>query len=411
VHYVTTGEAEGSRPNPLFDVEFYRNVHLDVVRKGVMPLAHYRSSGGREGRAVSQFFDGITFRDSRLDGALGLCTPLAVYYRKAWQTGVMTHNDGFSPCFEMLARPKFESAGPIIQKRIPEQLHLFCVYGPQHQKFINQIVLPLLVAQSGELPLVLNLVNYQDNRAYFEDREVQGMLLRDYSKRRTGGLLGFGAANNVLFELAQPGEAFVLLNPDACPQNGALLRLLNRYVETQAGIVEGRQWPFAHPKEFCRITGHTPWGSGACSLISGKVFEQIGGFDESFFLYTEDVDLSWRVWLSGESVVHEPLAIFNHYTGLGSYRSDRFYHEHFHSSLNFIRMGWKYFGDEGCELAKAMFQNTGYPERFKQTVLGNFSAGNTANIGCARHPMVKITGFNLFHALDKVVNNEREVAE
>ena len=54
------------------------------------------------------------------------------------------------------------------------------------------------------------------------------------------------------------------------------------------------------------------WVSGASLLARRQVFEQIGGFDESFFLYFEEVDLccraraaGWEVWhLPGTDVVH-----------------------------------------------------------------------------------------------------------
>lgn len=36
------------------------------------------------------------------------------------------------------------------------------------------------------------------------------------------------------------------------------------------------------------------WGSGACLAFKAGVFEQLGGFDERYFLYYEDVDLCWR---------------------------------------------------------------------------------------------------------------------
>ena len=51
--------------------------------------------------------------------------------------------------------------------------------------------------------------------------------------------------------------------------------------------------------------------TAAAMLISKKDFLRVGGFDKSFFMYHEDVDLGWRIWLSGgevhvcmDSVVH-----------------------------------------------------------------------------------------------------------
>jgi GT2 family glycosyltransferase len=46
--------------------------------------------------------------------------------------------------------------------------------------------------------------------------------------------------------------------------------------------------------------------SGAAMAISGALFDQLGGFEEQFFAYYEDADLSVRSWQSGHSVVYEP---------------------------------------------------------------------------------------------------------
>ena len=51
---------------------------------------------------------------------------------------------------------------------------------------------------------------------------------------------------------------------------------------------------------------------GASLLIKRKVFEEIGGFDSSYFLLGEDIDLSWRAQLAGYKVIVDPLAIVYH---------------------------------------------------------------------------------------------------
>jgi len=44
----------------------------------------------------------------------------------------------------------------------------------------------------------------------------------------------------------------------------------------------------------------------AASIIRRELFERIGGFDEDFYMYLEETDLSWRVWLAGYRVVFIP---------------------------------------------------------------------------------------------------------
>jgi len=51
---------------------------------------------------------------------------------------------------------------------------------------------------------------------------------------------------------------------------------------------------------------------GGAALIRTATLREIGGFDELFFMYFEDTDLSWRIWLSGGKVVYAPLAVVHH---------------------------------------------------------------------------------------------------
>ena len=50
----------------------------------------------------------------------------------------------------------------------------------------------------------------------------------------------------------------------------------------------------------------------AASIIRSKIFNEIGGFDEDYFKYLEETDLSWRVWLAGYRVVFIPKSVVYH---------------------------------------------------------------------------------------------------
>lgn len=54
------------------------------------------------------------------------------------------------------------------------------------------------------------------------------------------------------------------------------------------------------------------FANGGAMLVDRTVFLEIGGFDEDYFAYFEDVDLGWRLWVCGYKVVLNPQAITYH---------------------------------------------------------------------------------------------------
>ncbi len=122
-----------------------------------------------------------------------------------------------------------------------------------------------------------------------------------------GQNLGHGGGHNRLAPLTE-SELLLFLNPDAVLAPNTIQSLVEVMTEA-VGVVDGRQLPLEHPKDFDQATGETSWASGACSLTSRRAFEAVSGFDhETFFLYCDDVDYSWRLKLAGFDVRHEPSA-------------------------------------------------------------------------------------------------------
>lgn len=56
----------------------------------------------------------------------------------------------------------------------------------------------------------------------------------------------------------------------------------------------------------------TLFSCGGAMLIQKDVFQEVGGFDEDYFAYFEDVDLGWRLWLLGYDVIFAPAAVTYH---------------------------------------------------------------------------------------------------
>ena len=105
----------------------------------------------------------------------------------------------------------------------------------------------------------------------------------------------------------------LICNPDVVPDGRALLRLLEALVDPAIGLAEAKQQPVEHPKDYDPVTGETSWGSGAFSMVRRSAFAGVGGFDEdTFFLYCDDVDLSWRLREAGHRVVNQPAAVVFH---------------------------------------------------------------------------------------------------
>ncbi|MGB9112824.1 MAG: glycosyltransferase family 2 protein [Acidimicrobiales bacterium] len=60
------------------------------------------------------------------------------------------------------------------------------------------------------------------------------------------------------------------------------------------------------------------WVSGACALVRKVAFDSVGGFDEGYFMYVEDLDLCWRLHQAGWRVLYEPRATATHAQGLST---------------------------------------------------------------------------------------------
>jgi N-acetylglucosaminyl-diphospho-decaprenol L-rhamnosyltransferase len=130
----------------------------------------------------------------------------------------------------------------------------------------------------------------------------------------------------------------LLLNPDARPQPGALERLRNLATErsdwaawqpavmlpdgrvnTSGGVVHylaiGWAGQCEQPATSLANDPHEiAFASGAALVIRRSAWELIGGLEDSYFLYGEDLDLGLRLWLSGQRVGVEPRAqVIHHY--------------------------------------------------------------------------------------------------
>lgn len=153
-----------------------------------------------------------------------------------------------------------------------------------------------------------------DGTADLLAQELQSLPFRAYVLISTRNN-GFAKGVNLL--AAQSRAPFMfLLNPDTRLEKGCLEALLTcARSDSRIGICEARQSPREHPKTWDRSTGETSWCSGAAALVRRQAFDEVGGFDQYlYFMYCEDVDLSWRLWLKDWKCVYVPAAVVHHFT-------------------------------------------------------------------------------------------------
>jgi N-acetylglucosaminyl-diphospho-decaprenol L-rhamnosyltransferase len=84
------------------------------------------------------------------------------------------------------------------------------------------------------------------------------------------------------------------------------------------------------------VAADVDWVSGSCFVIRRACWDAIGGFDEAYFMYAEDVDLCWRARRAGWDVAYEPTAVVVHAQGISTDRHPyRMIAEHHRALLRF----------------------------------------------------------------------------
>lgn len=194
--------------------------------------------------------------------------------------------------------------------------------------------------------------------------------------------LGFAAGNNLAFKQAN-GRYIALLNPDtlilphaldemvkfldAHPECGLMApRLLNGDGSLQPSLnsypsLRTALWqtiplrhllPHGKPIDYRQEqTDHQP--SGACLILRREVLDIVGGFDERFFMYYEEVDLCKRIRLAGWQIRYIPQIAIIHFGGQSSIKNlDVRIVENFRSKLLYFE---KHYGHHPIYIAAVKF--------------------------------------------------------
>ncbi|MBP7693203.1 MAG: glycosyltransferase family 2 protein [Anaerolineales bacterium] len=198
--------------------------------------------------------------------------------------------------------------------------------------------------------------------------------------------LGYSRGNNLALRAAG-GRYLLVLNPDTVVA-GAALAQLTAYLDAHPdvgvvgpGLVYGDGTPQPTRRRFPTLAtlffestwlqGWAPrglldryyardlpaeqavdvdWVVGAALLVRRAAYEQAGGFDEGFFMYSEELDWCRRLKQAGWRVVHFPPARIIHYEGRSSAQVPAATHIRFNTSK--IRYTRKYHGPAAAALLR-----------------------------------------------------------
>lgn len=161
--------------------------------------------------------------------------------------------------------------------------------------------------------------------------------------------VGYGSAMNQAMRLST-GRYVLVLNSDTRPRPGSIERMV-RYLDEQpkggavgpmlvnpdgsfqagfsdfptlwtealsASGIGARVWFSGYPSYGPSRSQHerlVDCIAGACMLVRRAVVDQTGGFDEAFFMYSEEVDWCYRIRKAGWTVAYLPDSVIVHYGG------------------------------------------------------------------------------------------------
>lgn len=157
---------------------------------------------------------------------------------------------------------------------------------------------------------------------------------------------GYAGGNNLGLKHAL-GRWVLILNPDTELPAGTLETLLctaraqpNALINPKIFLADGTLYACGNEMHYTGITtclglGQPPAAyrglfalpllSGTAFIASKAVLEELGGFDDDYFMYYEDTDLSLRARLKGYELICDAEAVLTHHCALGISSPEKFY--------------------------------------------------------------------------------------
>lgn len=204
--------------------------------------------------------------------------------------------------------------------------------------------------------------------------------------------VGFARANNQAL-VQSKGDCLLLLNPDTVVESDTFVRCVDfmrdhpdaggltvKMVDGDGRFLKESKRGFPSPEaSFYKLSGliklfprsrrfaayymgHLPENEvneieimpGAFLMISREAYEKIGGLDESYFMYGEDIDYSWRIHLAGFKNYYFPLTHIIHYKGESTKRGSMNYVYTFYNAMS-IFVG-RYFSGSNARTFNALLR-------------------------------------------------------
>ena len=210
-----------------------------------------------------------------------------------------------------------------------------------------------LVGQTHPFPTTITVVDNQSPDRTAEHVRARWPMVQVID---AGGNLGFSKANNLGIRATQ-SDYVLLINPDTVAPPGAIQTLVRGLASHPDAAIAGarllsdrgfpelswgepitpwnelRQMIFSrlyHRKirrfvrtmdRLSRQAREVAWVSGACMVIRRADLEAVGGLDERFFMYTEDVDLCIQMTKRGRTILYVAGAEVLHHRGRSAQRN------------------------------------------------------------------------------------------
>lgn len=149
--------------------------------------------------------------------------------------------------------------------------------------------------------------------------------------------VGFSSGCNQGAALAPDAEVLVFLNNDMRVEPAWLRELVSPIARGECSTTTARMYSWdgklmnsagggmnfhgigiqrgylEEPDPTYAMARKTLFACGGAMAVDAAVFEEVGGFDDEYFAYYEDVDLGWRTWLAGKEVWYVPSAECYHH--------------------------------------------------------------------------------------------------